>query len=107
MKLEKALEIIGEREEKIEFSESGFMVDFERHERPFLRSDHFPDKHGGELLISDEQKAWELAEKFAKATGDDIVNIYVVDSNFSPVSDRVIKDYFELLMKEKEAKDRI
>ncbi len=105
MKLEKALKIIGESKEKIEFSESGFMVDFERHVESFLRSDHFPDKHGGELLISDEQKAWELAEKFAKATGDDIVNIYVVGSNFCPVSDRIIKDYFELLTKEKEARN--
>jgi len=99
MKLEKALEIMGESKEKIEFSESGFMVDFERHKKPFLYSDHFPDKHGGELLISDEQKAWELAEKFAKATGDDIVNIYVVDSHFSPVSERIFKDYFEMSKK--------
>lgn len=93
MRLEEALEIMGESIEKVELNRSGFMVDFEVRGGGLLRSDHFPDKHGGELLISGEQEAWELAEKFSKATGEDIVNIYVINSNFSPVSERRFKKY--------------
>ena len=101
MKLEEALKIMGRGNEKVELCENGFMVDFEIHDKPFLRSCHFPDKHGGELLISDKQKAWELAEIFSATTGSDIVNIYVVDSSFNPVSERTIKPYPEISNEEK------
>ena len=54
-------------------------------------SHHFPDKHGGEPLIKTEEEAWRLANRFASATGNDIVNIYVVDSQWSPVKDYNLK----------------
>ena len=76
MKLEKALEIIGEKEK-------GYMVSFEVSGGGVLRSDHFPDKHAGEPLIETEGEAWELAEKFAKSTGNEVVNIYVIDNSDS------------------------
>ena len=80
MKMSEALAIIvaGQKEK-------GFMVSFEKRERGILASNHFPDKHAGEELIETEEKAWELAEQFAKATDDTYVNIYVIDANFSPV----------------------
>ncbi len=79
MKYEEALEII-------ENKEKGFMVSFEKRKGGLLISDYFPDKHDGEDLIKTEEEAWDLAERFSKATGDDIVNIYVIDHTFSPVS---------------------
>lgn len=88
MKYEEALEIINKKER-------GFMVSFEVRERSILKSDHFPDKHAGEPLIPTEEEAWELAEKFARATGDEVVNIYVVDHTFSPV-----KGYLSKKLKE-------
>ena len=78
MKFQEALDIINKKEK-------GYMVSFEVRERGLLRSDHFPDKHADELLIPTEDEAWRLAERFAKATGSDTVNIYVIDNTFSPV----------------------
>ena len=78
MKFQEALDIINKKEK-------GYMVSFEVLERGMLRSDHFPDKHAGELLIPTEEEAWILAEKFANSTGSDVVNIYVIDNTFSPV----------------------
>jgi hypothetical protein len=78
MKFQEALDIINKKEK-------GYMVSFEVRERGVLRSDHFPDKHAGELLIPTEEEAWILAEKFANSTGSDVVNIYVIDNTFSPV----------------------
>jgi hypothetical protein len=72
------------------------MVSFEKRNGGILSSDHFPDKHAGEGLIATEKYAWELAERFAKATDDTYVNIYVVDNNFSPVigyEGRLLKKY--------------
>ena len=80
MKFQEALDIINKREK-------GYMVSFEVREGGLLRSDHFPDKEADELLIPTEEEAWRLAERFAKATGDDIVNIYIIDNTFSPVAD--------------------
>lgn len=74
--------------ELIEVGERGFMVYFEWHGDGFLRSDYFPDKHGGEevvLLVETEQEAWEYAAKFAKAMKGKVCNLYVVDKNFHPV----------------------
>jgi hypothetical protein len=78
MKFQEALDIINKKEKS-------YMVSFEVRERGFLRSDYFPDKHADELLIPTEEEAWDLAERFAKATGSDVVNIYVIDNTFSPV----------------------
>jgi len=78
MKFQEALDII-------EIKEKGFMVSFEKREGGILSSDHFPDKLAGEELIPTLDEAWELAERFAKATDDTYVNIYVVDKNFAPV----------------------
>ena len=69
----------------IELNEKGFMVSFEVMEGSVLRSDHFPDTDAGEKLIETEVEAWDLAERFAKATDDKTVNIYVIDQTFSPV----------------------
>lgn len=73
----------------IDIAESGFMVTFEKVEGEsggILASDHFPDKHAGEPLIKTEHEAWELANRFARATHPDkIVNIYVIEQDFVPV----------------------
>jgi hypothetical protein len=85
MKLQEALDIINKK---------GFMVSFEKRDGSILRSDHFPDKHAGEKLISTEEEAWELANKFANATDETYVNIYVIDSTFSPV-----KNYIKYILR--------
>lgn len=70
----------------IENHERGYMVHFEVIEGSTKRSDYFPDKHNGEGLIKDEEAAWELAERFYKATNHkEIINIYVIDNHYSPV----------------------
>lgn len=61
----------------------GYRVSFERAENGVLISDFFPDRD--ETLIHSEERAWELAEQFARNTKQWAVNIYVVDENFSPV----------------------
>jgi len=80
MKLDEAMKMI-------ETKEQGFMVNFEVRGGSILRSDHFPDKHDGEDLIETEELAWELAERFARATDSaKYVNIYVVDHKHCPVA---------------------
>lgn len=79
MKFKDAMKIIND-------NEKGYMVSFEKVEGHILKSDHFPDFHNKEPLISTEAEAWDLACRFASATGDDIVNIYVIDETFSPVA---------------------
>ena len=79
MKFEEAMSIIDKKEK------TGFMVSFEVRERGILRSDYFPDKHDGEPLIQTEEEAWDLAKRFGSSTDDNHVNIYVIDSSFSPV----------------------
>lgn len=65
----------------------GFMVHFEVRERSMLSSRYFPDKHAGEKLIKTEEEAWDLAHRFAKATPENYVNIYVIHGvNFVPVT---------------------
>ena len=83
MKTSKALKIM----KMLPKSKKGFMVSFEKAEGNILRSDHFPDKHAGEVLISTEKEAWSLAERFTKHTDENYVNIYVIDETFSPVKD--------------------
>lgn len=87
MKTKEAMRIINskKKEPPKPKPQKGFMVSFEVQEGNFLRSDHFPDKHAGEKLIPTEAKAWDLAEKLANATDDNIINIYVTDANFSPI----------------------
>ena len=89
MKFQEALDIINLREK-------GYMVSFERRNDGLLISDYFPDKHADELLIPTVEEAWDLAERFSKATDSDIVNIYVIDNTFSPVagySEKMFKKY--------------
>ena len=43
--------------------------------------------------IEISRMAWELARKFSLATGDNIVNIYVVDHEHRPVEGYRIKVY--------------
>ncbi len=82
MKHREALRIMDEGLKK-----PGFMVSFEHVEGSTLRPDYFPDKYAGEQLIKTEADAWVLAIKFAKSTKGKCVNIYVIDSDFSPVPD--------------------
>lgn len=84
MKLKEALDIIENHENR---KKGGYMVSFERIEGGSLASDYFPDKHSGEKLLDSIAYAWEMAYKFYESTDSDIVNIYVIDSNFSPVGD--------------------
>jgi len=79
MKYEEALKIINEG------MSSGFMVSFEWKIGGILRSDYFPDKYVGEELIESEKEAWILAKRFANSTKGKCINIYVIDSNFTPV----------------------
>ena len=75
----------------IEGNGNGFMVGFEWIDGCILRSDHFPDKHGGEPLISTEDRAWVLAKAFANKMKGKIKNVYVVDFSFNPVPGYKIK----------------
>lgn len=79
MKFEHAMGIINK-------SEIGFMVHFEILDGVLLKSDFFPDKYAGEKLIQSEVEAWELARRFAKATNENTVNIYVINDKFLPVT---------------------
>lgn len=93
MKMKEAMDIINNN---IPPKDKGFMVSYEYRTRNLLVGDHFPDTHGGEKLIKSEEEAWKLAEKFAKATGNEYINIYVIDQNFHPVKDyhkRTFKKY--------------
>jgi hypothetical protein len=92
MKLQEALDIIKKKEEK----QKGYMVHFETRKGGCLHSNHFPEKRAGEKLIETEQEAWNLAERFSRATGDEVVNIYVTDETYSPVegySNKTLKPY--------------
>ena len=80
MKIQEVMDIINNKPK-------GFMVDFKWCGDGFLRGDHFPDKHAGESLIPTEHEAWELADRFARATKGKTCDIYVVDSMFKPVKD--------------------
>ena len=88
MKMSQAMHIIRE-------GIDGYMVRFEWKEGNFLRVDYFPEKHCGESLIENEEKAWDLASKFAHQAKGKVVNLYVVDHEFKPVKnyqDRIIKN---------------
>lgn len=89
MKFKEALDIIN-------IKEKGYMVSFEVRKNGVLGSDYFPDKHANELLIPTEEEAWNLAERFANATGSEVVNLYVIDHTFSPVkgyTNKILKKY--------------
>lgn len=84
MKMQDAVRIINDHER-------GFMVNFEQvskgGEGSVMKSDHFPDKNDGEDLIKTEEKAWEIARRFAAAVNPkEYVNIYVIDQTFRPVA---------------------
>lgn len=84
MKMSEALDYINNEPQ-------GFMVNFEWCGDGFLRSDHFPDKWGGEELIESEDKAWRLAYEFARATKGRTANIYVTDHKLKPLPDHMEK----------------
>jgi hypothetical protein len=72
----------------IDDHERGFMVHFEVQTGSVLPADYFPDRSEGEELITDEEKAWTLAKRFAKAgENQNIVNVYVVNQHAKPVAD--------------------
>jgi len=89
MKMSQALRIIKSNEKKISKRKSGkegYMVSFEEVRGSILASGHFPDKHAGEKLIKTEDEAWNLAKRFADASGPNYVNIYVIGKDFCPVA---------------------
>lgn len=94
MKLSKVKQILKNADfalKTIPRSKRGFMVSFEVRNGWIFESNYFPEKHDGESLIASEEQAWDLAKKFAYATGPEVVNIYVIDSTFSPVSNYSLK----------------
>lgn len=80
MKIQDAMDIINNKPK-------GYMVHFEWCGGGGLRGDYFPDKHTGERLIQTEWDAWELADRFAKATKGKTCNVYVIDDTFLAVKD--------------------
>jgi len=79
MKLKKAETIIKDGLPK------GFRVWFEVFIEPEIQTpDFFPELD--EKLIETEEKAWELAQKFAEKTVNYCINIIVVDESLTPVS---------------------
>lgn len=92
MKNNEAMAIIKAAEKPARYtSVGGFMVSFEVVQGNILGSNHFPDKHAGEKLIKTEDEAWLIARRFASATDETYVNIYVIDSSFSPVKNYDLK----------------
>jgi hypothetical protein len=73
---QEALDIINKRE--------GYRVVFQVREGDGFRIDHFPDKKAEEPLIPTYKEAWDMAQRFAKATGPEVVNIFVVEDTFCP-----------------------
>jgi len=82
MKMSEAQKIIKVSRKK---EGEGFMVSFHKRGGGVLHGDHFPDKHAGEKLIPNKEKAWQMAAVFAQATNELHVDIYVIDHNFRPV----------------------
>ena len=78
MKMQEALHMINHKAE-------GFMVCFSWLKGEHVQSDFFPDKDAGEDLIETEIEAWVVAKKFADATKGKVVNVYVADSDYTPV----------------------
>lgn len=76
MKMQEAMDILHNKPK-------GFRVHFEWCGDGFLRSDYFPNH--GEPLIPTEAEAWELTERFARATQGKTCNLYVVSHDFRPV----------------------
>jgi hypothetical protein len=74
-----------------------YIVSFEVRERGMLKSDHFPDVREGEEGIESLEEAWRLAQAFASARKQDVVNVCVSHAeNFAPVEgyqERVINRY--------------
>ena len=72
----------------------GFLVLFRRFiGHTILENDFFPELD--ESLIETEEEAWEFAKKFAEKTVDYCIDIYVTDSNFTPVrgyKDKMIRN---------------
>lgn len=73
----------------------GFRVFFDRRCMGVLIGDYFPA--GDEPPFDTEEKAWEMALKFAEATTvSEFVNILVVDSLFNPVkgyNEKMLRKY--------------
>ncbi len=82
MKLQDAMDLIHNKPK-------GFRVSFEWCGDGFLQSDYFPDRE--EPLISTEAEAWELTERFARATKGCTCNLYVTDHKYRPVADYEIR----------------
>lgn len=92
MKLDQAFKLINERKQK----KNEFRVHFEERKGSMLVSDYLPDRE--EKPFDSEHTAWEFAERFAEVDPAKYVNIYVIDSDFSPVEnyrDRILNEYPE------------
>ena len=78
MKMQEAMDMINNKPK-------GYKVAFEWCGDGMLRSAYFPDGGPGDLLIATEHEAWELADRFARATVGKTCNLYVVDHTHHPV----------------------
>jgi len=64
----------------------GYRVSFEWKEGCIYRGDFFPDRQ--EPPIKTESEAWTLAHQFADKMVGKVVNVYVIDTEYRPVSSR-------------------
>ena len=62
-----------------------FRVSFERRANGMLYSEYMPERD--ETLVKGLDKAWQLAADIAQYAPNNIVNIYVIDSQWRPVVD--------------------
>jgi hypothetical protein len=88
MKMTDAMDVISTPEKK-QYNTKGYMVYFEEiMPTTYFRPDHFPEKNEGEELIPTPEAAWALARRFVeRGQNSNIVNVYVMDDDFKPVSD--------------------
>ena len=66
-------------------AKKGFRVHFEIRGNGVIAGDYMPDRD--ELALPSENAAWLLVDDLNHYAPDNIVNIYVVDSQWIPVGD--------------------
>ena len=74
---------LSEAKRLIKTATDGFRVHFETRGGGLLRTEYFPGRD--EPMIKTEDGAWKLAREFSKVDPKKYVNIYVVNSEHSPV----------------------
>lgn len=98
MKLSEVLDVIKNYEiktNKLARQLGGYLVSFAKIDGETISRDYFPDFKFREESFKTEKEAWHLAEEFANATDETVVNVYVVYAyDLKPV-----KDYQEKIFK--------